>query len=458
MTADVLRKLFGNKYKLFTHQEFCDMMKPYKFAMKLMQSLCALEKGLHISDDADTIITQTLQAACEFYDADWAGFLDIDMVMQVCSPYRWYNTNKTDRTRELMAEFEPIGCMESWMEAMQTNSPICIPDVEAIRNTLPEEYSLYKKLKAKVILGVPVFPRPTGFLVVRNPRKHISADECKALQLFAYVMLTNINDKKATEKLLMTWTPDNIESPNDVVIHTFGELKITSVSGVITERKLASPAIARLIVFLLLNTDHSYAAREIAEIFWRDEEEYDIDKAAGNLRTQMSRSRAELKKISLENLIASSVYGYALNDKYNIMTDIQMFDECIAAAVRSSSYLDKVDLMKKAVDLYCGDILMSAAGAHWLIQDSSSYHLKYIGVVNDLMELLASHDEYGNIQKYAEKSLKYVPGNMMAYYWLANAYVKLNSPELAKSRVEQAKTALTDCDYIDLIEMLNHNL
>ncbi|MBR3999694.1 MAG: GAF domain-containing protein, partial [Clostridia bacterium] len=407
-------------------------------------------------DDAEAIIARTLQAVCEFYDADWSGFIDVDMVMQVCSPYRWHNTNKQDRTRELMAEFEPIECMESWMKAMQTNSPICIPNVEALKESSPDEYALYKKLKARAILSVPVFPRPTGFLVVRNPKKHVSVEECETLSLFAYVMLTNINDKKSTEKLLMTWTPENIESPDDVVIHVLGELKITSASGVITERKLASPAIARLIVFLLLNTDHSYAAREIAEIFWRDEEEYDIDKAAGNLRTQMSRSRAELKKISLEDLISSSVYGYALNDKYNIVTDVRMFDECIEAAVGTSSYLDKVDLMKKAVDLYCGDILMSAAGEHWLIQESSSYHLKYIGVVNDLLELLASHDEYGNIQKYAEKSLKYAPGNVIAYYWLVIAYTKLNSPELAKSRLKQAKYALTDCDYEDLTEMLNY--
>ena len=44
----------------------------------------------------------------------------------------------------------------------------------------------------------------------------------------------------------------------------------------------------------------------------------------------------------------------------------------------------------------------------------------------------------------------------MAYYWLVIAYNKLNSPELAKSRLKQAKYALTDCDYEDLTEMLNH--
>ena len=109
------------------------MMKPYRFAAKVMEELCSLEKELHISDDADAIIARTLQVICESYDADWSGFIDVDMVMQVCSPYRWHNTNKQDRTRELMAEFEPIECMESWMKAMQTNSPICIPNVERSR-------------------------------------------------------------------------------------------------------------------------------------------------------------------------------------------------------------------------------------------------------------------------------------------------------------------------------------
>ena len=70
MTGTALRKLLENKYKIFTNKEFYDMMKPYRFAAKVLEELCSLEKELHISDDADAIIARTLQAVCEFYDAD----------------------------------------------------------------------------------------------------------------------------------------------------------------------------------------------------------------------------------------------------------------------------------------------------------------------------------------------------------------------------------------------------
>ena len=44
MTVTALRKLLGDKYKIFPNQEFCDMMKPYRFAAKVLEELCSLEK------------------------------------------------------------------------------------------------------------------------------------------------------------------------------------------------------------------------------------------------------------------------------------------------------------------------------------------------------------------------------------------------------------------------------
>lgn len=60
------------------------------------------------------------------------------------------------------------------------------------------------------------------------------------------------------------------------------------------------------------------------------------------------------------------------------MTNAHMFDEGITVAVRTSSCLDKIDLMKKPIDLHCGDILMAGSALHLIMQDSSSCYLKYI--------------------------------------------------------------------------------
>ena len=260
MLEKILRALFGKKLVIFTREEFDEMMKPYEFTMKVARDLGGLEEELHISDDADQIILRALKEACAFYDADWAGFLLVDFDMKVWFPYRWYNTHTIDQTRELMEEFESTECMKQWLESMYENQPICIPDVSMLQDSSPDEFAMYQKLRADAILAVPVFPRPTGFLVVRNPKKHISPEETMMLRMIAYVMLTNINDLTSTEKLKRAHMPKNIKNSNDVIINMFGELEINTATGILTEETLASPAVIRLIVFLYLNKGKKFSA------------------------------------------------------------------------------------------------------------------------------------------------------------------------------------------------------
>lgn len=430
--------------------------REYRFYKSFVDTLVDLEKELHNTDDVELIIDRTLQRACEFYGADWSGFLDVDTVMKVWSPYKWYNPGKNDMTRKLMAEFESIDCMKRWMKAMEEGEPVFIPDTAAIRNSDPTEYEMYRKLNAKCILAVPVFPRPTGFMVVRNPTKYMSPEESAMLQMFAYVMLTSINDKKSAEMLSMTYTSEEIENPNEVMIHLFGEVKIVTSTAVFTEKMLSAPAAVQLLTFLILNQNKLYTSKDIAERFSQDNLETDTEKMAGNLRTQISRVRKYYPAIS-DLIISPKNGGYMLNGAYCIKTDIQMFKKCTAAAFATNSNLDKIDNLKKAVNMYHGDILKSASGSHWLMQDANYWHLQYINAVNLLLEALAKYEEYSSIQQYGEQSLNIASGNINAYYWLVIAYIHLNAPEIARGTLGRAKKFLIEEDYADLIEKLKHD-
>ena len=455
MIEKVLRKLFGKKFVIYTHEEFEEMMKPYRFTMKVARNLGGLEEELHISDDADQIILRTLKEACAFYDADWAGFLLVDFEMKVWFPYRWHNTSSFDRTKELMEEFESLECMKQWIKAMDENQPICIPDVSVLQNTSPDEYEMYRKLHADSVMAVPVFPRPTGFLVIRNPRKHISPDETLMLRMIAYVMLTNINDLTSTEKLKRAHMPKNIKDTNDVIINMFGELEINTAYGSMNEESLASPAVVRLIVFLYLNKGKKFPARTLVNKVFADRAERDVEKDIGNLRTQICRCRQLLDSISAKDLIMSASSGYCFSNKFDITTDVELFDAYIKQARNSVSTLDKIEFLKQAVELYRGDLLSSAYGEHWISADIHHYHLKYISAVNTLLENLAANEAYLQVQQYAEMSLKISEGNPKAYYWLIIAYNRLGSSELAEVILKKAESAMVDEDYIKLKEKLD---
>ena len=50
-----------------------------QYALDFEQTLRQLEEYLHISDDQEEIINGTLETACEFYQGDWCGFIEVDM-------------------------------------------------------------------------------------------------------------------------------------------------------------------------------------------------------------------------------------------------------------------------------------------------------------------------------------------------------------------------------------------
>ena len=113
----ILQALFGKWVVILTHKEYDALIKDYEYKSDFERTLSAMEHRLHSCDNADEILEETLRTACEFYQADWAGFLDISKDQTMWSPYIWYNTDDHDMTRELTDEFEPTAPLPRWMTA-----------------------------------------------------------------------------------------------------------------------------------------------------------------------------------------------------------------------------------------------------------------------------------------------------------------------------------------------------
>ena len=121
-----------------------------------------------------------------------------------------------------------------------------------------------------------------------------------------------------------------------------------------------------------------------------------------------------------------------------------------------SDVSEKIDLLKQAVRIYKGNVLTSAEAEHWLMLTASHYNLKYVGIVNELLRMLADAECYHDLHKYAAQSLSIEPGNIYAYYWLIYSMVHLGSFDLAKSEYEMAQRYLTDEEYKELTDMLRY--
>lgn len=273
--------------------------------------------------------------------------------------------------------------------------------------------------------------------------------------MLAFVVLAIVNEKKLLDSVKMTSAPESIKNETDILIHLFGELEIYTSQGVLREADLKSPKISRLLAYLLLNNRSVIPPREIAEAIW-PEEAYDQENPGKNMKALIYRLRQTFGLISDQQLVESTAYGYRLNPKLNIMTDLQQFDQYAAASQNTASVTKKVELLKQAMNVYKGNILASATGEHWLIHTASHYNLKYLGVVNELLKTLVELKDFTDIHQYATQALRIEPGNLRAYYWLIYAMHRQGATEMAKVELRTAEQNLTSEEYDELVQCLRY--
>ena len=450
----MLKKLFRKNSKSETdlkpNEDTCSA-EYIQYTQELEQTLSVLEAHLHESDNPDEIILHALETACDFYNGDWAGFLEIDLELGLWTPYIWFNKNPDDKTTIMLNEIESADFMYRWVTAMKNNLPIIVEDREQIKKDFPDEYEMYQRLRIHSVLAVPVKPRPTGFLAVRNPKRYI--DRSSMLQMLAFVVLAIANEKKLLDSAKLAWSPENITKETDILFHLFGELEVYTSQGVLHEADLKSPKIIRLLAYMLLGSRRFFTARELAETLWPDEA-FDQENPGKNIKTLIYRLRQVFSMISEQDLIESTPYGYRLNPKLNIMTDLQEFDRYLRSAQDTASITGKIDLLKKAVSVYRGNILGSAAGEHWLIPTSSHYNLKYLGAVNELLKTLAELKDYAGVHQYAAQALCIDPGNFRAYFWMIYSMYRQGATEMAKAELRAAEQHLTSEEYSELVQHL----
>lgn len=417
----------------------------------LEKTLRVLEAHLHESDDPVEIAQNTMRTACEFYGADWCGILEVDLDLGIWTPSMWYNTAANDRTMELLAEFEAAEPMQSWVRVMKENCSVVIPDVEAVRETAPREYDVYRRVGAKGLMAAPFKPRPVGFLVLRNPTKYLK--HTSMLQNLAYVMLNAMNQMKMIDSAKKTLSPEAIENEKDIIVNLFDSLEIYTSQGVLREVDFKSPKICRLLTYLILHRKTIHPALDLVEALW-PEEDADPDAQINSLRGLIYRFRQTFSLVSEHQLIETTLNGYRLNPELRIITDLQQFDKCCDAVQSTLSLVRKVELLKQAVSLYRGTVYKRASSEPWLVNTATHYSLRYIGVVNELLAKLAEAEDYAGIHQYATHALDIEPGNVKARYWLIYAMYNMSTIELAKSEVERARVDLTSEEYDELIDLL----
>lgn len=108
-----------------------------------------------------------------------------------------------------------------------------------------------------------------------------------------------------------------------------------------------------MIAFLALHPKSLTPTWKMVSLLWPESEE-DTDSQAKKIKHLLYRLRQTFSLISDYSLIESSTGGYRLNPELKIMTDLNLFDQYRSSIQDTASLAHKVELLKKAVELYEG--------------------------------------------------------------------------------------------------------
>ena len=112
------------------------------------------------------------------------------------------------------------------------------------------------------------------------------------------------------------------------------------------------------------------------------------------------------------------------------------------------------DLMKKAVELYNGQLFHSAASEHWIMSISVDFYHKYVSLVGELLKTLFEEKDYASVHHFAAKARLYAPYSEDLYFWMIRSIMKVGHTELARGELRMAQNKLLEEEYAALVERL----
>lgn len=254
--------------------EFQEILEEYGveamvYAFHFEQRITSLEARLHSAEDPEEIARETLIAAMDFYDGDWCGIIEGDLEMEAWCPVLWYDKATGGMTATNFRELEETCHMDRWLEALYQCKPVIIPDTSVYKESHPIEYELYSRCFADSILAVPFWHNPTGFMIVRNPKRFIH--KSSYLQAAAYVVFSSVTEKKLLLRRKSSYKHDWIKKDSDVLITLFGDMEIHTSKGCLTEELINSPKYCCILAYFLLSDRRPKPAQLVWKEIWSDE-------------------------------------------------------------------------------------------------------------------------------------------------------------------------------------------
>lgn len=191
-------------------------------------------------------------------------------------------------------------------------------------------------------------------------------------------------------------------------VHVLGGFSITFGEHPISFKRNRITKAAKLLQLLIYQGGKGLAKETVIEILYGRE---DISDAGNNLRVTMHR----LKKMLLVSGLPQYEYidvtkgVYRWNAPMETEVDAHMFCKLLEQAETISDKKEKIELLKKACQMYSGELLPDISGEDFVLMEGIFYKRKYSSALKQLSDLLMTQGEYEEVLRLCTPACEIYP-------------------------------------------------
>ena len=351
-------------------------------------ALRLLEEQLRNLENSEDIIDGLLQGAAEFYGAARASVVEADWNLKIgLLTYEWCAEGVAHQKD--MLQYLAVESFPRWNEFLSLNRPVVIPDMEAIKDTYPDEYQFFKHYGVQSILAAPFSKRINqGYIAVDDPTRF--QDDPTFLFIISYAVVVELNEIKLSQSIAAAQRVSKY-SDHDVYVNCLGDLEIRNAKGTLTEEDLSSDLCMNLFALIITNMKRALKVERLAEALWPGDAMDNPYRSVSNIAYRLRRI---LGIIGLEDLIVGRHGTFVINPVYNVYTDFDRFEDNCRRMEAETNPKVQSELYQAAIELYRGDLFSKISYQHWLMPKTAYYHNIFLQIIKCYIERKIEQNDY----------------------------------------------------------------
>lgn len=189
-----------------------------------------------------------------------------------------------------------------------------------------------------------------------------------------------------------------------IQVSLLGEFRVSVGGKQVNAGDTRANQIWGLLQYLIAFRHKKLTQEELIDAMWEE----GTGDPAGALKNRVYRIRTAFAKAGApyaKEVIRLVAGAYSWNNDLPCEIDTEQFEECCARAADTSLATGRrIELYRRAVELYRGDFLPAASFMAWVVPLSQHYHTLYLDSVEALLQLYEEQKDYSAMYEVAVKA------------------------------------------------------